>query len=86
MKNATRIDQGKFTVILNEEEGGYSFQCVELPGAISQGKIETKHFKHKRSHSGLSGSFSRGSRQIMTKEGSCRGLTPAFHPYSGKIL
>ena len=28
----------KFTVILREEtEGGYSAQCVELPGAISQG-------------------------------------------------
>jgi len=27
-----------FTVILREEpEGGYSVQCVELPGAISQG-------------------------------------------------
>jgi predicted RNase H-like HicB family nuclease len=29
----------KFTVILREEpEGGYSAQCVELPGAISQGE------------------------------------------------
>jgi predicted RNase H-like HicB family nuclease len=28
----------KFTIILREEpEGGYSVQCVELPGAISQG-------------------------------------------------
>jgi predicted RNase H-like HicB family nuclease len=28
----------KFTVILREEtEGGYSTQCVELPGVISQG-------------------------------------------------
>jgi predicted RNase H-like HicB family nuclease len=28
----------KFTVMLREEaEGGYSAQCVELPGAISQG-------------------------------------------------
>lgn len=31
----------KYTVILEkEEEGGYSAQCLELPGAISQG--ETK--------------------------------------------
>jgi len=31
--------KGKFTVVLREEpEGGYSVQCVELPGAISQGK------------------------------------------------
>ena len=29
----------KFTVILHEEpEGGYSAQCIELPGAISQGE------------------------------------------------
>ena len=29
----------KFTVILREEtEGGYSTQCVELPGVISQGE------------------------------------------------
>jgi predicted RNase H-like HicB family nuclease len=29
----------KFTVILREEsEGGYSVQCIELPGAISQGE------------------------------------------------
>jgi len=29
----------KFTVLLREEpEGGYSAQCVELPGAISQGE------------------------------------------------
>ncbi len=33
-----RIKQGKFTVILREEEeGGYSVQCLELPGAISEG-------------------------------------------------
>ena len=32
------IKGGKFTVILREEpEGGYSAQCIELPGAISQG-------------------------------------------------
>lgn len=34
----TKLPQGKFTVILRkEEEGGYSVQCVELPGAISEG-------------------------------------------------
>jgi len=34
----TRVPQGKFTVILRkEEDGGYSVQCVELPGAISEG-------------------------------------------------
>lgn len=29
----------KFTIIVNKEkEGGYSSQCLELPGAISQGE------------------------------------------------
>ena len=29
----------KFTVIVNKEkEGGYSGQCLELPGAISEGE------------------------------------------------
>ena len=33
------IKARKFTVILTEEpEGGYSAQCIELPGAISQGE------------------------------------------------
>lgn len=28
----------KYTIILNkEDEGGYSAQCLEVPGAISQG-------------------------------------------------
>jgi len=33
-----KIYQGKFTVVLRKEkEGGYSVQCLELPGAISEG-------------------------------------------------
>ena len=37
MKKA-KILQGQFTVLLREEEdGGYSAQCLELPGAISEG-------------------------------------------------
>jgi predicted RNase H-like HicB family nuclease len=35
---ADKVHQGKFTVILRKEEGGYSVRCVELPGAISEGK------------------------------------------------
>lgn len=39
--NSTRVPQGKFTVILRKEEGGgYSVQCVELPGAISEGNTK----------------------------------------------
>jgi len=34
-----KVKGKKFTVILREEpEGGYSVQCVELPGVISQGE------------------------------------------------
>jgi len=33
------VNGRRFTVILREEpEGGYSAQCIELPGAISQGE------------------------------------------------
>ena len=33
-----KINGKKFTVILREEpDGGYSAQCLELPGAISEG-------------------------------------------------
>ncbi len=33
-----KINGNKFTVILREEpDGGYSAQCLELPGAISEG-------------------------------------------------
>lgn len=35
----SRVSQGKFTVVLRKEEnGGYSVQCIELPGAISEGE------------------------------------------------
>ncbi len=32
------VNDSKFTVILREEDKGYSVQVVELPGCISQGK------------------------------------------------
>ncbi len=34
------VDDAKFTVILREEDTGYSAQVVELPGCISQGKTK----------------------------------------------
>jgi len=38
MKKTADASQGKFTVILRKEQGGgYAVQCVELPGAISEG-------------------------------------------------
>jgi predicted RNase H-like HicB family nuclease len=41
MMKAAKAPQGKFTVILRkEEEGGYSVQCAELPGAISEGNTK----------------------------------------------
>lgn len=39
MSFVVEVEGRKFTVILREEpEGGYSAQCVELPGAVSQGE------------------------------------------------
>jgi predicted RNase H-like HicB family nuclease len=35
-----RVNDAKFTVILREEDMGYSVQVVELPGCISQGKTK----------------------------------------------
>jgi len=38
-ESVVEVEGRKFTVILREEpEGGYSAQCVEIPGAISQGE------------------------------------------------
>ena len=37
----------KYTAILErEEEGGYSVQCLELPGAISQGETKEEALKN----------------------------------------
>ena len=42
-----KVRQGKFTVLLREEEeGGYSVQCLELPGAISQGDNKRQALKN----------------------------------------
>ncbi|MFQ5711639.1 MAG: type II toxin-antitoxin system HicB family antitoxin [Candidatus Geothermarchaeales archaeon] len=37
----------KFTVVLREEEvGGFSVQCLELPGAISQGETREEALRN----------------------------------------
>ncbi len=44
-----RVAQGRFSVILREEqEGGYSAQCIELPGAISEGKTKKEALENIR--------------------------------------
>ena len=44
-----RIRQGRFTVILRvEREGGYSVQCLELPGAISEGETKKEALRNIR--------------------------------------
>jgi len=44
-----RIRQGRFTVILRvEKEGGYSVQCLELPGAISEGETKEEALRNIR--------------------------------------
>ena len=43
----SKYKQGKFTVVLREEEeGGYSVQCLELPGAISEGETKREALKN----------------------------------------
>ena len=48
MKQAKTTTKGyKFTVVLREEDvGGYSVRCVELPGAISQGETREESLKN----------------------------------------
>jgi predicted RNase H-like HicB family nuclease len=42
-----KVGQGAFTVILREEqEGGYSVQCLELPGAMSEGDTKQEALKN----------------------------------------
>jgi predicted RNase H-like HicB family nuclease len=37
----------KYTIILEkQEEGGYSAQCLELPGAISQGETKEEALRN----------------------------------------
>ncbi|VVB97371.1 HicB_like antitoxin of bacterial toxin-antitoxin system [uncultured archaeon] len=37
----------KYTIILEkEEEGGYSAQCLEIPGAISQGETKEEALRN----------------------------------------
>ncbi|MGQ9469395.1 MAG: type II toxin-antitoxin system HicB family antitoxin [Nitrososphaerales archaeon] len=44
-----KISQGKFKVILREEEeGDYSVQCLELPGTISEGDTKEEALKNIR--------------------------------------
>ena len=44
-----KIYQGKFTVVLRKEkEGGYSVQCLELPGAISEGDTKGEALRNIR--------------------------------------
>ena len=43
----TTVKGRRFTVVLEkDEEGGYSVQCVELPGAISQGETREEALKN----------------------------------------
>jgi predicted RNase H-like HicB family nuclease len=47
--NKAKINQGKFTVVLRKEkEGGYSVQCLELPGAISEGDTKEQALRNIR--------------------------------------
>jgi predicted RNase H-like HicB family nuclease len=41
----------KLSVVLREEEGGYSVQCLELPGCISEGETREEALANIRAHS-----------------------------------
>lgn len=43
----TTVKGRRFTVVLQkDEDGGYSVQCIELPGAISQGETRAEALKN----------------------------------------
>ena len=43
------VGEGKFTVVLREEEeGGFSAQCLELPAAISEGETRKEALNNVR--------------------------------------
>ncbi len=45
----SKVKQDTFTVVLRvEREGGYSVQCLELPGAISEGETKEEALKNIR--------------------------------------
>ncbi len=50
MAKSVRLNGSRrFTVALRpEKEGGYSVQCLELPGAISEGETEQEALKNIR--------------------------------------
>ncbi len=42
-----KVKRRKFTVVLRQENvGGYSVRCVDLPGAISQGETRDEALKN----------------------------------------
>jgi predicted RNase H-like HicB family nuclease len=62
--------KGKFTVILREEaEGGYSAQCIELPGAISQGESRKEALANiKEAIEGFLEAFPEEANQLKCKK------------------
>ncbi len=44
-----KVGRGKFTVVIREEEeGGYSAQCLELPVAVSEGDTKEETLRNIR--------------------------------------
>jgi len=54
--NKAKIKQGRFTAVLPvEREVGHSVQCLELPGAISEGETKKEALKkHSGRYQGIS--------------------------------
>ena len=68
--NKSKYKQGKFTVVLREEkEGGYSIQCLELPGAISEGETKREALKNiKEAIQGYLEAFPEEAERIKLKK------------------
>lgn len=68
--NRTKIGAGKFTVILRlEKEGGYSVQCLELPGAISEGETKKEALRNiKEAIKGYLEAFPEESERVRLKK------------------
>jgi len=75
-KFVVEIKGKKFTVILREEpEGGYSAQCVELPGAISEGENRKEDIKD--AIEGYLETFPEELDRIDLRQDCTRNITPS---------
>jgi predicted RNase H-like HicB family nuclease len=62
------VNNAKFTVIIREEEDGYSAQAIDLPGCISQGKTKKEAIANiKEAIEGYLEAFPEEQNQLKSK-------------------